>query len=131
MTEGKKQTCREASDSAKCCASSEPDAGGFFNNPVVHFYRNVFSKVPRPKMDEVARMLKAIHAQEDLKTAQAKAKDVITKLTEMKLRDAAEIVRKGVADTFAFYAFPSTIGDRFAPITHSSESFAKFAGERA
>jgi transposase-like protein len=36
---------------------------------VVHFYRNVFTKVPRPKMDEVARMLKAIHAQEDLKTA--------------------------------------------------------------
>ena len=26
----------------------------------------------------------------------------------MKLRDAAEIVRKGVADTFAYYAFPST-----------------------
>ena len=59
-------------------------------------------------MDEVARMLKAIHAQEDLKTAQAKAKDVIAKLIEMKLRDAAEIVRKGIADTFAYYAFPST-----------------------
>jgi transposase-like protein len=75
---------------------------------VVHFYRNVFTKVPQPKMDEVARMLKAIHAQEDLKTAQAKAKDVITKLTEMKVREPAEIVRKGVADTFAYYAFPAT-----------------------
>lgn len=75
---------------------------------VVHFYRNVFTKVPRPKMDEVARMLKAIHAQEDLKTAQAKAKDVIAKLIEMKLREAADVVRKGVADTFAYYAFPPT-----------------------
>ena len=28
----------------------------------VHFYRNVFSHVPRPKMREVAAVLKAIHA---------------------------------------------------------------------
>jgi putative transposase len=75
---------------------------------VVHFYRNVFTQVPRPKMDEVARMLKAIHAQEDIKSAQAKAKDVVAKLLEMKLRAAAEIVRKGIADTFSFYAFPAT-----------------------
>jgi transposase-like protein len=26
----------------------------------------------------------------------------------MKLRDAAEIVRKGIADTFGYYAFPAT-----------------------
>ena len=32
---------------------------------VVHWYRNVFSHVPRGKLDVVARMLKAIHAQED------------------------------------------------------------------
>ena len=31
----------------------------------VHFYRNVFSVIPRGKMREVASMLKAIHAQED------------------------------------------------------------------
>ena len=29
-----------------------------------HFYRNVFSVAPRNKMKTVARMLKAIHAQE-------------------------------------------------------------------
>jgi hypothetical protein len=33
---------------------------------VVHFYRNVFSHVPNGKVAEVARMLKAIHAQESL-----------------------------------------------------------------
>jgi transposase-like protein len=75
---------------------------------VVHFYRNVFTKVPRGRMDEVARMLKAIHAQEDLKSAQAKAKDVIGKLLEMKLRDAAQVLRAGVQDTLAYYAFPAT-----------------------
>ncbi len=31
----------------------------------VHFYRNVFSVVPRGKVKDVAAMLKAIHAQED------------------------------------------------------------------
>jgi transposase-like protein len=31
----------------------------------VHFYRNVFSVVPRRKMAEVAAMLKSIHASED------------------------------------------------------------------
>lgn len=32
---------------------------------VVHFYRNVFSLVPAGKVRDIARMLKAIHAQED------------------------------------------------------------------
>ena len=40
---------------------------------MVHFYRNVFSHVPAGKLREVALMLKAIHAQEDLPAAQRKA----------------------------------------------------------
>src|SRR5579863_6229266 len=43
---------------------------------VVHWYRNVFSHVPNGKVADVARMLKAIHAQEDRKAAQAKAAEV-------------------------------------------------------
>lgn len=39
-----------------------PDAK--YQRCTVHFYRNVFSVTPRNKMSEVARMLKAIHAQE-------------------------------------------------------------------
>jgi hypothetical protein len=42
---------------------------GFFNSPVVHFYRTVFSHVPNGKVGDVARMLKAIHAQEDQRAA--------------------------------------------------------------
>ena len=34
---------------------------------VVHFYRNVFSVVPKSKVKNVAKMLKAIHAQESKK----------------------------------------------------------------
>ena len=72
----------------------------------VHFYRNVFSVVPRGKMKEVAAMLKAIHAQEDLAEAMKKAEAVADKLEAMKLRKAAEKVREGSAETLAYYHFP-------------------------
>ena len=72
----------------------------------VHFYRNVFSVVPRGKMKEVAAMLKAIHAQEDLDEARKKADAVAAKLEALKLRKAAEKVREGSAETLAYYHFP-------------------------
>jgi len=72
----------------------------------VHFYRNVFSVVPRGRMKEVSAMLKAIHAQEDLAEAQRKAQAVADKLDEMKLRKAAQTVRDGVHETFSYYHFP-------------------------
>ena len=40
----------------------------------VHFYRNVFSVVPKSKVKIVAKMLKAIHAQESKKASREKAK---------------------------------------------------------
>ena len=73
----------------------------------VHFYRNVFSHVPKTRVREVAAMLKAIHAQESREAAQEKAKAVVEKLREMKLRAAADLVEKSVQQTFAYYAFPS------------------------
>ncbi len=75
---------------------------------VVHFYRNVFSHVPNGKVAEVARMLKAIHAQEDHKAAQAKAAEVVSRLQDMKLRSAAQFVDHNVEQTLIYYAFPST-----------------------
>jgi len=75
---------------------------------VVHFYRNVFSHVPNGKVAEVARMLKAIHAQESRKTAQAKATEVVARLREMKLRTAAELVEQKVSEAMTYYAYPST-----------------------
>jgi putative transposase len=75
---------------------------------VVHFYRNVFSVVPSGKVREVAAMLKAIHAAEDIQAAQAKADQVVAKLRAMKLTAAADKVATGIAETFAYYAFPET-----------------------
>ena len=73
---------------------------------VVHFYRNVFTVVPRGKVKEVAAMLKAIHAQEDAAAALAKAQAVADKLEGMRLGQAAALVRAGIAETLSYMAFP-------------------------
>lgn len=72
----------------------------------VHFYRNVFTVVPKGKVKEVAAMLKAIHAQEDRVAAREKAQAVASKLEGMRLGKAAELVRAGIEETLAYMAFP-------------------------
>ena len=74
---------------------------------VVHFYRNVFTMVPKGKVKEVAAMLKAIHAQEDRQAAEEKISAVIKKLRKMRLTNAAEIVENSAAETLSYYDFPS------------------------
>ena len=81
-----------------------PDAD--WQRCAVHFYRNVFSHVPRGKVREVAAMLKAIHAQENQEAAESKSKDVIKKLQAMKLKAAAELVEGSVHETLAYYGYP-------------------------
>jgi transposase-like protein len=73
----------------------------------VHFYRNVFSVVPRSKVKLVAKMLKAIHAQENKKTAREKANAVVAELQAMKLKEAAKKVEDGVEETLTYADFPS------------------------
>ena len=74
---------------------------------IVHFYRNVFSVLPRGKIREVAMMLKAIHASEDRQAALEKADGVIQKLQERKLAQAAEKIKNSIAETLTYYDFPS------------------------
>jgi putative transposase len=73
---------------------------------MVHWYRNVFTVVPRGRVKEVAAMLKAIHAQEDRPAAERKGQEVVAKLEAMKLSKAAGIVATGVAETLTYMAFP-------------------------
>ena len=73
----------------------------------VHFYRNVFSVVPCSKVKQVAKMLKAIHAQESKKAAREKARAVIAELREMKLKEAAKKVEEGIEETLTYCDFPS------------------------
>lgn len=74
---------------------------------VVHFYRNVFTAVPKGRVKEVAAMLKAIHAQEDRQAAEEKIVAVTKKLKSMKLNNAAKIVEEGAKETLNYYDFPS------------------------
>ena len=90
-------------DAGESLAEYYPEAK--WQRCMVHFYRNVFTVVPKGKVKHVAAMLKAIHAQEDLEAAREKAKAVATKLEKMKLRAAAEKVREGI-DELTYYAFP-------------------------
>ena len=88
-------------------ALAEAYPQGKWQRCVVHFYRNVFTAVPKGKVREVAAMLKAIHAQEDRASAEAKARDVVGKLEKLRLSKVAGIVREGAGETLTYYAFPS------------------------
>ena len=74
---------------------------------VVHFYRNVFTAVPKAKVKDVAAMLKAIHAQEDREAAEEKIMAVARKLKKMRLKNAADMVSQGAHETLSYYDFPS------------------------
>lgn len=80
--------------------------GAKWQRCTVHFYRNVFSVVPKTRVKEVAIMLKAIHASEDREAAIEKAEAVIKKLEKMKLGQAAKKVRDSIEETLAYYDFP-------------------------
>jgi len=74
---------------------------------VVHFYRNIFSVVPKSKIKNVAKMLKAIHAQESKKASRQKAAAVVAELKSMKLPEAAKKVEAGIEETLTYCDFPS------------------------
>ena len=82
-----------------------PDAK--YQRCTVHFYRNVFSVVPKSKVKIVAKMLKAIHAQESKKASCEKAKAVVAELRAMKLKEAAKKVEDGIEETLTYCDFPS------------------------
>jgi transposase-like protein len=73
---------------------------------IVHWYRNIFSHVPSTRVREIATMLKAIHAGEDIAAAREKAIRVIEKLRGFRLTRAAELVEAAVEETLSYYAFP-------------------------
>jgi putative transposase len=85
--------CMGLSESA---AEFFPDAA--WQRCLVHWYRNVFSHVPSTKVREIAAMLKAIHAGEDIVAARQKAVQVVEKLHGLRLTRAAEIVETAVEE---------------------------------
>ena len=65
------------------------------------------SVVPKSKVKLVAKMLKAIHAQESKKAAREKAKAVVADLRTLKLKEAAQKIEDGVEETLTYADFPS------------------------
>lgn len=94
----------------KCLGMLEAAAEVFpeakYQRCTVHFCRNVFSATPRSKMKLVARMLKAIHAQENKPAAREKAKQVVQTLREVRLNEAAKKVEDSIDETLSYMDFP-------------------------
>lgn len=94
----------------KCLGMFEAVAEVFpeakYQRCTVHFYRNVFSVTPRSKMKLVAKMLKAIHAQESKNAAREKAKKVAQALCDLKLKEAAQKIENSIEETLSYMDFP-------------------------
>ena len=91
---------------AMCDSVTEVFPEAKYQRCSVHFFRNIFSVVPRKHGKEVGRMLKAIHAQEDKGAALDKLEDVVCKLKEMKLFEAAKKVEETGLETLVYMDFP-------------------------
>ena len=55
----------------------------------------------------MAKMLKAIHAQESKKAAREKAAAIVAELQGMKLKEVAKKVSQSIDETLNYYDFPS------------------------
>ncbi|MFR8124921.1 MAG: transposase [Bifidobacterium adolescentis] len=69
---------------------------------MVHFMRNVLSKVPPNHRDWASAALKAIFAMESTESALAKAGTVAAEMESRKLKAAAGCLREGIGETTAY-----------------------------
>ena len=79
---------------------------------MVHFMRNVLSKVPPIHREWASAALKAIFARENRESAMAKAGTVAGEMEERKLKAAANCLREGVGETTTYLLpeFPANHG---------------------
>ena len=66
---------------------------------MVHFMRNVLSKVPPSHRDWASAALKAVFAMESRESALAKAGEVASEMESRKLKTAANCLREGIGET--------------------------------
>ena len=77
-----------------------PDAG--YQRCMVHFMRNVLSRVSHKHMAWAASALKAIFAMESRESALAKAESVAAEMEARRLKAAANCLREGVGETTTY-----------------------------
>ena len=109
---------------AESAAEFFPEAA--WQRCIVHWYRNIFSHVPSTKVREIAAMLKAIHAGEDIVAAREKVIRVIEKLRALRLTRAADLVEAAVEETLAYYAFPEEHWRRIRHIAGTAWSTKRY-----
>ena len=69
---------------------------------MVHFMRNVLSKVPPTHREWASAALKAIFAMESRQSALAKAEDIAKEMESRKLKAAANCLREGIEETTTY-----------------------------
>jgi transposase-like protein len=98
---------------------------------ILRYHCNVFTVVPTKYMCPVADMRKAIHAAEDREAAQDEANAVIEKPRTMRLKEAAQRVRDGIAETLTYHTFRPPIGGVSGPTIRWNGSCVRYDGVRA
>ena len=78
-------------------------------------------------MSDVAAILKAIHAQDDIVSARGKASNVVQKLKSMKLGEAAAKIEKGIEETLTYMKFPR---EHWIKIRTNNERDSSYQGGR-
>jgi len=73
---------------------------------IFHFIRNILTKVPKRKQKQIARILKAIFAQESYDEAWAKAKQFTSKY-EKSLPGAVRILKRGLEESLTYFRYPA------------------------